>query len=263
MSKINFVLRHYFFEKISKGRIIMARTAISDWEYKELKDAIAGKFQNIADYKNFARSQKINDKKLPVSPDLYFKKTGTWVSFPDFLGVEKFSKRRSSATTNTANAAPKTAAKATIPVRKKVLLEEKGQEPTVASAAVEPDATVYSKFVFDKSKPEYAGFPSDINFGFTESVATCDMLYKNSAEELEIAFSMIKSDSFPDLKFIIFAENKEEFEANKDEFFRMAITGMPVEFDDGTPVHSFDLEDGQLNEYIVDLKDQTVRTLTE
>ena len=56
-----------------------------EWTYEELQSEVAGKFEKLSDYKEFARNNK--DLDYPVSPDLYFKKRGLEVwSAKDFLG---------------------------------------------------------------------------------------------------------------------------------------------------------------------------------
>lgn len=65
----------------------------TEWTYEELSNYVAGKFAKLSDYKDYARNENKNkilhrDKKLPVSPDIYFKDRGiVWNGANDFLQI--------------------------------------------------------------------------------------------------------------------------------------------------------------------------------
>lgn len=79
---------------VGTGGSLGVKVDNKDWTYDELSDYIAGKFAKLSDYKDFARSENQAKKthlgkKLPVSPDIYFKDRGiTWIGANDFLKID-------------------------------------------------------------------------------------------------------------------------------------------------------------------------------
>ena len=71
----------------------------TEWSYDELKIYISNMFTKLSEYKDFARKENSsgklhNGKKLPVSPDIYFKgRTNDWVGSNDFLSIDSPNKK--------------------------------------------------------------------------------------------------------------------------------------------------------------------------